>query len=438
MNLADGLADWLSGQPVWGGAEVVGWRFELAEEERLHAGLRGGRLGGPYHPPGISTLVSGELDLRWSDGLRTLATLDRRVASERETALAAWRAEAFRDQSAPPIPGPCACPTVDTADPRVEQIVRDDRRPFLELLGRARAAGRREGCAELDATAVLGRSGRTIVSSRGLAVCFPETTCSLTVAVGDLYEAEFAKRRLPREDELAELVDRTTRTATALRREEQLPPGSLSVLLLPEVVEAMARHFLGGNLAGRAVLDGRSAFSLKAFRDGQLVARQDLEVIVDTTLPLELATTPCSAEGVPGGRVALIAGGRLVTPTLGMAQAQRCGLPPTPTPRGAPALLFRVTGSEIELDEACARLDRGLIVSFVMGLHTQPARTGSYAVAAPQAQLVRNGAAGGRVRVRLAGNLFDHLRDRSAAFVRVPRALNPGLLLAETLAVRAS
>ena len=287
----------------------------------------------------------------------------------------------------------------------------------------------------VDATARAGRGTRQVLSSAGLRIRFPETSCSLTVGAEDLYEANFARRRLPRDDELTEIVERVLDTVVALRTEEELPSRSIAVLFTPEIVEDLVGRVLGAALAGGAVLEGRSAFRLDDFRGGSVVVREDLDVVVDTTLPLELATSPCSSEGVPGGRVALLAAGRLVTPTLGASQALRCGLPATPVPRGAPRLLLQPTGGLLTVEDAWGRLRPGLVVSFVMGLHVQAARTGGYAVVAPQAQLVQDGSLRGRVGARLVGNVFRHLRDGSAIFVRFPHALNPGLLLVDGVAI---
>ena len=52
--------------------------------------------------------------------------------------------------------------------------------------------------------------------------------------------------------------------------------------------------------------------------------------VVDTTVPLELPTAPCSPDGIPAGRVSLIAGGRLASPVLDLVTATALGRAPTP------------------------------------------------------------------------------------------------------------
>jgi predicted Zn-dependent protease len=195
------------------------------------------------------------------------------------------------------------------------------------------------------------------------------------------------------------------------------------------VVEAFLGRFVQSNLAGQSVLNGHSTFSMGDFVQGRQVLRDDLDLVVDTTLPYEPATSPCSSEGVPAGRVALIEQGRLRTPTLSLKWAARAGLRPTPVPRGSPSVLLTSSRPMPSLEQALELLDPGLLVHAVIGVQTQNQRTGRYSLVAPQGQVVRGGKCGGKVHTRLAGSFFDDLSDTSTVLVRFPHQRNPGLML---------
>ena len=429
MSLADDLAARLGDGPECDGSRLVGWGFELGEGEAVRAGLKNGALGGPYEPPGLLLGVGGSLDLRWSDGLRTLGTIDRQVVERFAERLAGWRMAAFYDRWAAPIERPRPCPDVATADPRVEPLLGPDPAPLFRLLGRARKTLAAHGVEQVDASVGAGRGWRRIRNSAGLSVEFPETSFALHLSSDELYSETFSKRRLADEEEVETLFERVARTTIALRREETLPGRDLPVLFGPRVLEGFLGRFLGSNLGARSVVDRQSAFRLEDFAARRPIVREDVDVLVDTTLPLELAASPCSAEGVPGGRVAMIRSGRLVTPLVDLKHARRTGLAPTPVPRGYPALLLETADAPLGREAALAMLDPGLIVHFVMGLHTQDTRTGSYSVVAPHAQVVRRGVAGGSVSVRLAGDVLAQLSDAASRFVRFPDRCNPGLLV---------
>jgi PmbA protein len=428
VSLADDLAALLDARPERDGARVEAWRFELAEGEALRAGMKGGTFGGPYEPPALLAGVGGWVDVRWSDGMTTLASLDRLAADALADRPGAWRAVAFRDRWPAPIPEPLPCPPVPTADPRIEESMLGDPAPFFETLGRARRVLSAHGSGQIDASVGAGRGRRWILNSAGLRVEYPETSYTLNVSADELYWETYAKRRLPTAEEAEALFERVARTTAQLRRDDTLPYADVPVLLVPSVFEAFVGRFLGANLNGRTVVNGHSAFTLDDFREGRPIVREDVDLFVDSTLPLEMAASPCSGDGVPGGRAALIRAGRLVTPTLDLKHAHRVELPPTPSPRGQPTLLLEPAAPAVDVESALAGLPAGLIVHFVMGLHTQDATRGEYSVVAPQAQVVRGGVTGGRVKVRLAGDFLAQLRDTGAAFVRFPNGHNPGLM----------
>ncbi len=429
MSLAEELASRLHDRPSCEGAETSEWSFELAEGTAMRAGLANGTLGGPYEPPGVLVGIGGWIDIRWSDGLRTLGTVDRGAVDQLEDRLASWRATAYRDGWAGPLQAPCAYPRVETHDPSAEAMVSGDPSALFEVLGRARRALEARGLGQIEAKVGVGSGRRWIRNSRGVQVEFPETSFALQVSADELYSDAFSKRRAASATEESALIEEVARTAAELRRDDHLPRADVPILLAPAVVERFLGRFLGTNLGGRAVIDGHSAFAREDFVGRRLILREDLDLVVDTTLSLELATSPCSAEGVPGGRVALIASGRLATPMADLKQARRGGFAPTPSPRGSPSLLLETAEAPLELDAALARLDPGLVVYFVMGVHTQNARTSEYSVVAPQAQVVRKGVRGGKTAARLGGNFLGQLRDPLTTFVRFPGRYNPGLLV---------
>jgi predicted Zn-dependent protease len=225
------------------------------------------------------------------------------------------------------------------------------------------------------------------------------------------------------------MVSEVTVLASQLRQVRALPASARGVLFAPGVVDELLSRLLLPNLAGRAIRDGRSPLTRADLEAGRGLIRPDLSLSIDTTLPLEPATAPCSSEGVPAGRVSLIASGRLVSPVLDPATAEDFGLPPTPSPRGRPTVLLTSHAEPLAYEVALSLLGSGVVVRDLPGLHTQSARRWSYAVVAPDAQVVEDGRAGGRCAVRVAGNLLDHVNRPSTRLVRMSGELGVGLLV---------
>ncbi|MBI4493620.1 MAG: hypothetical protein HY690_12590 [Chloroflexi bacterium] len=426
------MAELLDARP-----DVVGWRFDVSEGRSLQAGLKDSRLGGPYEPPSVSAGTGGGLYLRWSDGLVSHGDVDVRAVEQFEQRLAAWRLTAFEDPWAPEILEPRPMPEVETRDPAVEALLEGNPEFVFDLLARARQGATAHRVGLVDAGTGASAGERFVFNSRGLRMRSPETSFSFWLSGDDLYWRSFHKRRPIGDDEALFLIEDVGRTVEALKQPDQFSPGPMPVVLPPSVLEEFVRTFLGANLAGSGVVNGQSAFKLEDFTSGRQVARADVDLWVDTTLPLEPAASPCSSEGVPGGRLALVRGGKLVTPMLDLKYAARAGLPPTPVPRGHPGLLLRLGSPLATESQLIGQVERGLLVLSVLGMHTQDPTTGTYSLVAPQSRVIRNGQLGGTAKAVLAGNFFANLQDAATRFASFPLELNPGALLHCTVTAEA-
>jgi predicted Zn-dependent protease len=430
MRHADALIDWLEQRPAVDGAAVVGWRFEVANGIGVRAGIRASRLGGPYEGPGAASRLVGSLELHWSDGLVTRCGLDRRGLADPGLELDAWRADAVAERRGrlPPLADQAVLPVVETFDPAAEAATGDAAtglRMLQQLLERSRSGGVRR----VDAVLRTSRTERTVATSRGFRADWQETACSIELWGDEICGASYGRRCLPGARDLDRLAEAVATLAPCLAHTDELPPNARSVLFMPNVVQDLLERLVLPNLSGRAIRDGRSPFSRADLETRRQVIRADLDLMIDTTLPFELASAPCSSEGVPAGRVRLIAEGRLSSPVLGLATAAEWGMPPTPAPRGRPAAVLGSALPAIDADEALALLGEGVVVRDLPGLHTQPARRATYALVVPDAQAVVGGEGRGRCAVRLAGGLLDHLRQPSTRIVRIPGDPNVGLLV---------
>jgi hypothetical protein len=431
VTAADALVSWLERRPACDDVAITDWRLEVVEAEGVRVGVRGSALGGAYEGPGAALRLGGLLELHWSDGRLTSTGLDRRAILEPQAQLAGWRASAYTERGGrlPPLPGPIVVPAVETVDPAVVAAIDADPSVLLGMLDRLRRDVLQSDVHRVDGTLRASTGRRAVRTSQGFAAAWEETTCTVELWADEIARAAYGRRALPSPTDLERMVGELATLAPLLRTQQSLPVGARGILFAPTVVDELLGRLLHPNLAGRAIRDGRSPFTREDVEIGRAVIRPDLDLVVDTTLPLELATAPCSPDGVPAGRVALIAGGRLATPTLDAATARDFGLPATPAPRGRPAALLVSETPVIGLDAALDLLADGVVVYDLPGLHTQQARRSRYALVAPDAQAVAGGVLGGRCAVRVAGHLLDHLTQPTTRLVRMSGELGIGLLV---------
>jgi predicted Zn-dependent protease len=431
MMLAERFATWLTGRPASTGADIVGWRFEVVEGHGLRAGIRDSQVGGPYEGPGVAVGVGGGLELRWSDGSFTRAGLDREALLAADAALDGWRLDALlvRQEPLPPLAGPADLPVVQVFDPAVAAMVAGGAESCLRMLVRLLSDSASAGIARTDAVMRASRNERTVATSEGFHAHWHETACTIELWGNESANASYGRRCLPGPCDLDRLVAQVADLTPSMGTGQELPSQARGVLFMPPVVEELLTRLVLPNLAGRAIRDGRSPFSRADLKVGRPILRSDLDLTVDTTVAFELATAPCSAEGIPAGRARLISGGRLASPLLDRATAAQFGLPPTPVPRGRPAVRLDSALPTMSYAEALEILGCGVVVRDLPGLHTQQARRSSYALVSPDAQAVEHGRAGGRCSVRLAGNVLLHLTEPSSHLVQIPGDPGIGLLV---------
>jgi predicted Zn-dependent protease len=433
MTTADALIEFLEHARASDGSAVVGWRFELADSEAVRLGIRKSQSGGPYEGPGVALRLAASLEVHWSDGLMTRTILDRRALTVPFEYLAEWRetAVAPRGERLPPLAESVALPHVDVYDRRLADAVSADPSPLLRLVDCLHDGVSAAGALRTDAFVRATLSRRTVATSRGFRADWHDTQLGMNVWADELGGASYDRRRLPSLEQASRLAREAAGLAASLRQPALLPAGARGVLFVPPVVEQVLGRFLLPNLAGRAIRDGRSYFSRADLDARRPIAQPGMSLLVDTTLPYEPASAPCSPEGVPAGRVTLIDGVRLVTPIVEMESAAELGYPPTPRPRGRPHVVLTTLDSPLDWDAALDALGNGVVVHALPGLHTQAVRRGAYALVTPDAQQVVNGRVGGRCAVRLAGSVIDHVSQASSRLVRVPGGTGVGLLVVD-------
>ena len=276
------------------------------------------------------------------------------------------------------------------------------------------------------------RTARTVATSRGFRADWQETSCSIELWGDEIAGASYGRRCLPDRDATSSGSRRGGRAgAAACRRSTICRPTARGVLFMPTVVDELLGRLLLPNLSGRAIRDGRSPFSRADLEARRQIVRADLDLVIDTTLPFELATAPCSSEGVPAGRVQLIAGGRLASPIAGSRDGGgvRAAADAGPA-RSAAGACSRARCPTIELRRgagAARRRRRGARSA----RPAHPAGATGRVRARRARRAGRRGRRGRRAVRRPAGRRIcsDHLSQPSTRLVRIPGDPCVGLLV---------
>jgi PmbA protein len=406
IDIAEALARALAGA-------AAGWRFTVTSSAGLSMGIDHWDLGGAYAPPKKAQVVDGSVFIVWPDSSVSRGRVDANSPGRLTQLIAAWKSTSFRDDEAAYI-APVAEPAeVDLTDPRVANVALSDPRPAFDTLAAVSRAAKAAGVTTLDAGVRCSAGDTVTAASSGLWVHFSHTALGCSWVLDNAFGMVRPGRAIEVWKGVEPLVDSTAQMLAASRHRVSLASGSMKVILWPAVVDDLLKHYLYHNFSGEAAAEGRSRFSIEDFRRGRGAFRHDVTIELDTTVPMGPGSYPCTAEGIPGGRVKLVDGGSLVTPLLNLKYSRRTGMMATPlpvagmSPGHAGLKLHMGQGDPPAFDSVMRSTERALLVTSVLGMHTQDPVSGNFSLAASDAILIEDGEFAGASKVVISGNLFD-------------------------------
>jgi PmbA protein len=409
---------------------VAAWSVHAVRARSLSLGTKDGQTGNPHAPATVADGFSAGWKIVWADGRVSRIGSDRSAwDSPFETWLEGARAVAHDDPDAASVASPSAMPDLDLFSPDVPPLLAGETDPVARWLDAARRRVAPGAASTWSGSVRATEAESRVVTSRGL----DTRSASTAVSWHATFDAEWgcgrASRSLEAFADVESRLDRAIEILRCLREDVRVPSGPLDgALLHPDVVSGWVIPSILHNLSGRAVARGESAFRIGDFRDGAGRYGSALGVEIDPLRPLHPGSYRFSAEGVPAARTVLVEGGRLRTPVLDRKHARRFALPPTAIPLTTDSVVL--SGLPRSREESfLSVLDRGILVLRVLGVHTLDPASGDFSLAAPQALAIVSGRPAGRLRVTLAGNLFEALRDPSARLVDFEGEPQPGLFL---------
>ncbi len=263
-----------------------------------------------------------------------------------------------------------------------------------------------------------------IMNTQGAEIFFRSTSCSSSIEVvaEDKRESqagfEFDMNRFYQKLELEAVGRRAAQKALDLLGAKHIDSTAAPVVLESSV----AQEFLGlmaGGFSAESVQKKRSLFEGKL---GGEVASSLISVHDDGLLEQGLGTAPCDDELVPVKDKVLIDKGRLVmflhncytankAETLSTGNGMRGGFKSIP---GVGITNLYVEPGKTSLDELIQSVDKGLLVTEVMGMHTANAISGDFSVGATGFWIEKGKKIHPVREVTIAGNILDFMKHIDA------------------------
>lgn len=385
------------------------WRIVVHESEVVSVGIKDNSPGSVYTPPSYRQGESGEVFLVWADGTCSQAMVQLPSSSEAEYwagELEQWRQASYEDPDAIHIPAPESLPLVAVEDRAIQTIISgEDKILFDQIDCWLRDKPTK---AKMQGSIQAAWGYRHVRTSTGLAVTYQQSQFASWFSFDSLIGGGFAKRRLIRPEEQEGLWAQTINQYELIQKEAP-PVGSMTqVILAPSMTEDMLRQFIIPNFSGDRVIERQGAFSKENFLANKQVFQEQFSLIIDPLRPLELGSYLVTPEGVPASQTVLLRDGQLKTPFLRVKDAVRWGAKPTAVPQGTAGLYLKHK-AEVPWLEALERIEDGVLILSVLGLHTQDSVSGSYSLSAPHSLRILKGQIAGKTDVKISGNFFADL-----------------------------
>ncbi|RNC69903.1 MAG: TldD/PmbA family protein [Desulfuromonadales bacterium] len=214
---------------------------------------------------------------------------------------------------------------------------------------------------------------------------------------------------------VAQVAARAAAKATGLLGATKIPtmrcPAVLDSYVATEILEVLAPAFLAENVQkGKSLLAGRR---------GESIVSPLLRIRDDGTLPGGMGTAPFDAEGVPKRNTVLVDGGVLQGYLYDTLRAAKDGVVSTgnaarsgiKSPPHMGVSNFFIENGTVPFDGLLAGIDRGILITDVMGMHTANSISGDFSVGAA-GFLVEEGKVTVPVKgIAIAGNILELFRS---------------------------
>lgn len=308
------------------------------------------------------------------------------------------------------FPGPADYPTVETYDPAVGEIPKED----LVAAGAEMLRVVKDYNDEIKVSAQAFRDvvERELANSSGLHLS--QRSSGYGVGVGgvlvrgtDMLIVSHGKQWRRRDTDPQALAERAVEQFRLAEQTASVASKPMSVILTPRAC-MLLMYCLAMGVDGKNVLKGESPL---ADRLGETITSPSFTLVDDPTIDWAPRSGPADGEGVPRRPTEIIADGRLNSFLYDLETAGRAGAAPTGHGPGCNPTNLVVRPGDVSLSQMIESTEEGVLVEHVMGLGQSNLINGDFSVNISLGYKIENGEIIGRVKnAMLSGNVYDALQ----------------------------
>lgn len=403
------LKDFQSRSDDW---RIKDWQVAVTETESLSVGIRDKEIASVYGPPTTRRLVGGTIYIVWHDGQVSRSSLNHLFFRDLKGRLKNLRRTAYTESFVIDFPEDQELPEVKIHDASVEKILGEDAGLCFEMLAQYRKhLDKAKSSFDGQVGARVTRLG--VANSKGLFRSSRSTSHSFSASADSIFGIGYRSRRRLTQEDLSSRLQFLNTWLPNFHNDvtQDLSSGSMPVLLLPGATASFLGHFVLSNLNGETIANKNSSWSAEDFDQQRQVFDDKVQLRYQPTTDWLSRSYRMDMRGLMAEDTDYIVDGSLVRPIVSLKAARQLSCMPSAVPSSTGLTLE--TASKVELDEAVADIDRGIVVSDVLGMHTQDSSRGNYSLSIPNALLVEKGQIVGCRKATMAGNFFEDLERKA-------------------------
>lgn len=417
-------------------------------------GTTGKGLGGVYDPISISEKFSGNLLVEWMDGNISKSVVNPSWNDNFKRMLKFIKTLAYKDDADKNFLSAVDSKIVEDFtkqyDERISSGVFDSQIVLVDKVKELQAWMTELG--EENQYSGLGILKKTysVTTSRGLDISENRTSVGYGVYLGEYIGYVIASRSLgyKYENELKvrvaamykvlknSVVEGISKESTDKSWNVLSDDLSKKVLFMPKVFTSLFEYFFVHNILGSQIYSNGSAYRLEDF-GSKVVASKGFDVTLYPRREMSLEAQNFTGEGwINPEEFTFVKSGKLLTPVTSMRYANLLKLKTTPLYSSAKLIDFGSIESDSTIEEVMHSAGDCVLITSLLGLHTQDSSTGDFSLVCPHSIIIKDGEMVAGVEVMLKGNWFDLMRKIDVVYrdrlTNLPFVVGSGLEMIKT------
>jgi len=292
---------------------ISNYRVSVSESKSFCSGIINKEIAGVYNPNNFSSQISGNCLIEWQDHLISSGSFNNEILYHFDEFLKDIKLLRYKDPDGANFLGAQKYPEVQLYDKKVADIVDGKEKKLLEIMLKLDKWQNKmkTKLKEIDVFASVSKN--TIFTSKGLFSEEKTTSCGYCSCYEEKIILEDHLRKIPDQEKMNKKRNFIENFYSYLTGCKKIKPKNqkLQVFLMPWISKEIFLHFIASNLAGSAVYNKQSCFSLNDFKNKKQVLNTDLSFNCNPTIDFDIGSYKFTSEGVPTQKTDFIKNGRL-------------------------------------------------------------------------------------------------------------------------------